>query len=312
MAKVTNALTTYGVVGNREDLSNIIYNIDPTDTPVMSAIGRRKAKSRTIEWQTEALPAVNLSNKQIEGDTLSRAASTVTVRPTNTCQISWRDATVTGSQEASDAAGKTSEMARQMAIASKALKRDMESILCQNQQQIVGDDAGPVARGTRALEHWIQTNVSTGAGYAFTTATAALTDGTQRAFTETLLNAALQLAYTNGGEPTLILVGPAQKRVVSSFAGRTGTQVPVALGRIQAATTMYASDFGDLKIVPTRFNRNRTALLLDPEFAKLAFFRNFKQEQIGKIGDADTKMILAEWGAEVGNEKAHGKVADLT
>jgi hypothetical protein len=127
MAKVTNAFSTYNAVGNREDLSNAIYNIDPFDTPVMSAIRRRNVKNRLFDWQTEFLPTVNLTNAYEEGFLLVNKAAQPTIRQNNVVQISERDATVSGSQEESDAAGKGSEMAHQMAMASKVLKNDIES-----------------------------------------------------------------------------------------------------------------------------------------------------------------------------------------
>ena len=128
MAKVTNAFTTYQATGNREDLSNAIYNIDPFDTPVMSAVRRRNVKNRLFDWQTEFLPTVAPSyptsgyNAQFEGFQLSNGPSQPTIRQNNVTQISERDATVSGSQEASDAAGKGSEMAHQMAMMSKVLE----------------------------------------------------------------------------------------------------------------------------------------------------------------------------------------------
>lgn len=311
MAKVTNAFDTYSAKGNREDLSNIIYNISPTETPVMSSIGRRNATNVTFDWQTESLPTVDLNNAKEEGFELARSTSTATVRPTNVVQISERDATVTGSQQKSNAAGKANEMARQMSIASKALKRDMESILCQNQAKVAGN--ATTARKTRALEHWLTTNVSRGAtGAAAASETAAMTDGTQRAFSETLLKAALQQSYTAGAEPSMILVGPVNKVKLSDFTGRSQARQNVGAETIQQAVSVYASDFGDIKVVPSRFNRERTALLLDPEYAKVAFFRNFEQQEMAKIGDADTRVIVAEWGLEVSNEAAHAAIFDLT
>jgi Family of unknown function (DUF5309) len=312
MAKVTNAFATYSAAANREDLSNIIYNIDPADTPFMSMAGRRNISNRLFDWQTESLPNVDTSNAKEEGFELSRAAATATVRVSNSTQISSRDATVSGSQEQSDAAGKRSEMAHQMALVSKALKRDMESILCQNQARNNGNDSG-TARKTRALEHWIQTNKSTAAGYSYTNETTALTDGTTpRAITETMLNDTLEACYTNGAEPTIMLVGPGQKRKVSAFVGRSGSQIPVSKAEVVNTVDLYRSDFGDIKVMPTRWNRNRTALLLDPEYVAVAYFRNFKTVDIATIGDAETKMIVVEYGLEMKNEKAHGKIADLT
>jgi hypothetical protein len=317
MAKVTNAFATYSAAANREALSNAIYNIDPYDTPIMTMSSRRDTSNRTFDWQTEALPAVNLTNADEEGYLLANAASTPTVRLTNNTQISHRDATVSGSQEASDAAGKRSEMARQMAISSKALKRDIESIAGQNQARVVGNDAG-TARKTRAIEHWINTNISGGAGYtAPVSDTAALTDGTSRAISETLFNDTLQLCYDSGAQPGTALVRAAIKRKISAFAGRSGTQVPTNEQELVNSVDLYKSDFGNIKIVPTRWTRQRATnvsavLFLDPDYVAFAFFRNFHTWDAAKVGDADTKVIQAEWGIEMRNEKAHGKLADVS
>jgi hypothetical protein len=321
MAKVTNAFATYSATANREDLSNTIYNIDPFDTPFMSAAGRRNVKNRIFDWQTESLPAVDTGNAKEEGFELSRSAATATVRVSNTTQISSRDATVSGSQESADAAGKRSEMAHQMALVSKALKRDMEAFLCSNQARVAGNDSG-TARKTRALEHWISTNVGAG-GTSYANAaseTAALTDGsTSVALTETIFNDILQTAYTNGAEPKVVLVRPSIKRKISSFTGRSGSQI--AISKVEAVNTVdiYRSDFGDVKILPSRWLRTRTisskevsaALFLDPEYASVAYYRPFQTVDIAKIGDAETKMILAEFGLEMGNEKAHAKLPDI-
>jgi hypothetical protein len=311
MPKVTNAMTTYDAKGNREDLSNVIYNIAPYDTPIMSMLGRRNVSNVSYDWQSETLPSVNLANAEVEGFELSRATAQPTVRLSNTAQISYRDATVSGSQNSADAAGKAREMAHQMSISSKALKRDMESILCQNQARVAGATA--TARKTRAFEHWLTTNTSRGgSGAAAVSETAAMTDGTQRALTETLLKAVLQTAYTNGAEPTKMVVGPWNKQVVSGFAGRATARQNVAAETVAASVTLYASDFGDISIMPSRWVRPRTALLIDPDYAAVAFYRNFTTQDIAKIGDAETKMILAEWGLEMRNETAHAAIFDLT
>ena len=153
MAKITKSFTTYDAKGNREDLSNAIYNIDPFDTPLMSMARRRKVKNRTYDWQTENLPVADENNAEFEGFELARSASTPTVRQTNVCQISKRDATVSGSQEASDPAGKRSEMAHQMALKSKVLKSDMEKIMSGRQGRVDGDSGTP--RKTESFPHAI-------------------------------------------------------------------------------------------------------------------------------------------------------------
>ena len=176
MAKVTNAFDTYSATSDREQLSNVIYNISPQATPFMSAIGKNSIKNVVFDWQTETLPTASGAG-QLEGFELSRAAATATSRVSNVAQISSRDATVTGSQQASDPAGKKSEMAHQLAIMAKALKRDMETALCQKGAKTTGN--ATTARVTGGFESWITSNVSRGTNGAGAGGGAAPTDGTQ-------------------------------------------------------------------------------------------------------------------------------------
>lgn len=309
MAKVTNAFDTYSAQADREDLSNIIYNISPMQTPFMSSIGKRNIKNVVFDWQTESLPTPS-SAGQLEGFELSRSASTATTRESNVAMISSRDATVTGSQNASDAAGKRSEMAHQLAIMSKALKRDMEEALCQNGGKTTGN--ATTARKTGGFESWIKSNYSKAASGAPTGGGTAPTDGTQRALTEALLKDVLELAFTNGGEPSLAICGPVNKQKISGFTGRASARQMIDANTVEASVSVYSSDFGELKIVPSNRSRERSLLLVDPEFAKVSYLRDFQTVDIATIGDAETKMIVVEYGLEVSNEAAHGIVADLT
>jgi hypothetical protein len=277
-------------------------------TPFMSSIGKRSVKNVVFDWQTESLPTP-VATGELEGFELSRSASTATVRQSNVCMISKRDATVTGSQESSDPAGKRSEMAHQLAIMSKALKRDMEEALCQNGAKTTGDAS--TARVTGGFESWITSNDSRGTGGASTGGGAAPTDGTQRALTEDLLKDVLQLCFTNGGEPSLAICGPHNKQVISGFTGRSQARQFVDANTVEASVSIYSSDFGELKIVPSNRSRERSVLLVDPEFAKVSYLRDFKTVDISTIGDAETKMLIVEFGLEVSNEAAHGIVADL-
>tara|TARA_Y100001938_G_scaffold89568_2_gene122694 strand:+ start:7130 stop:8065 length:936 start_codon:yes stop_codon:yes gene_type:complete len=308
MAKVTNAFDTYTATADREALSNVIYNISPGATPFMSAIGKNNVKNVVFDWQTESLPTASGAG-QLEGFELSRSAATATTRVSNVCQISSRDATVSGSQESSDPAGKKSEMAHQLSIMSKALKRDMETALCQKGAKTTGNAS--TARVTGGFESWITSNVSRGSGGSGAGAGAAPTDGTQRALTETLLKSVLQSCFSNGGEPSMAICGPVNKQVISGFTGRSQARQFVDANTVEASVSIYSSDFGDLKIVPSNFSRERSLLLVDPEYAKVSFLRDFEVQDIAKIGDAETKMVLAEYGLEMSNEAAHGIVADL-
>ena len=309
MAKVTNAFDTYSATADREDLSNIIYNISPMQTPFMSSIGKKNINNVVFDWQTESLPTPSAAG-QLEGFELSRSAATATVRASSVAMISSRDATVTGSQDASDPAGKRSEMAHQLAIMSKALKRDMEEALCQKGAKTTGN--ATTARVTGGFESWMKSNVSNAAGSTPTGGGTAPTDGTQRALTETLLKAVLQDCFTNGGEPSMAICGPVNKQKISGFTGRTQARQMIDANTVEASVSVYSSDFGELKIVPSNRSRERSLLLVDPEFAKVSYLRDFKTVDIATIGDAETKMIVCEYGLEVSNEAAHGIVADLT
>lgn len=316
MAKVANAFTTYSAKANREDLSNAIYNIDPFDTPILSMAKRRNIKNRTFDWQTENLPTVDPDNAQVEGFELERTQGQPTVRLTNVTQISKRDATVSGSQESSDAAGKGSEMAHQMAMKSKVLKSDIEVILSGRQARAEGDDGN--ARRTEAVAHWLarakdRNNVAgaavvgfkTGLPLAATDAFAAVATVDQVAMTEKMVGDAMEQAYNNGAQPSMLVVPPAIKRTISTFKGRESTQVLVGKTEVVATVDIIQTDFGRIKVMPSRWLPTDTSLLLDPAYLAVGYFRNFRQYPIAKIGDAETRMILAEWGVEMRNPMAH-------
>ena len=312
MAKVDDSFTTYDAQANREDLSDIIYNIDPFDTPMMTAAGRRNVSNVLFDWQTESLP-VEVLTADVEGFELDRAASTPTVRENAIVQINHRDATISGTQEASDPAGKRSEMAHQMALVGKALKRDCESVMF-GTAQVQENGNATTARTTRALINWLETNTTFGAGGAdpVVATNTAITDGTQVAFTEDMLNDTIQSCYENGAEPSLMFVGPYNKRVVSTFVGRANSRHMISAKKVVNSVTLYASDFGDFKVLPSRWIRPRDAFLMDPRYYRVAYFRNFQRSKIAKIGDAETNMLVVEYGLQVDNEAAHGAIRDLT
>lgn len=319
MAAITNVYTTSSAIGLREDLSDSIHRVDVEDTPFMGMVGTGKAKAVVHEWQTRALDSVNTDNAKPEGQTTSRAASTNNVRVTNICQISEKNATISGTLEAVDKAGRAQEMALQMADRTIELRKDMEAIMLANQAYATGASVGgETVRQLRGFEAWIRTNSSRGSGAGadpadpnVTPGTTA-TDGTQRAFTETLLLDELQEVYTAGGDVKVALMGPFNKRAASAFTGRATSQVLVEKSQIRQATSLYESDFGTIKMMAHRYMRTRSCLLIDPENVKVAYLRKFVRFPLSKTGDGETRVILSEYTLEMCNEKAHGIIADLT
>jgi hypothetical protein len=246
MALPTNTFATYEAIGNREDLSDVIYRIDPTETPFMSGIEKEKAAAVNHEWQTQALAAVNTANAQLEGDDAVADAATATVRLGNICQISRKTPRVTGTQRAVEHAGRDDEMAYQEMLKGLELKRDMEAILCgTNQAKAAGNDTS--ARTTASVLSWIKTNTSKGSGGADPAAALGAntrTDGTQRVFTEANLKTVLQSVWNAGGKPDIIMTGGFNKQVFSTFTGRSSPIEDAKAKKITAAVDAYESDFG--------------------------------------------------------------------
>lgn len=318
MALPTNTFTTYSAIGNREDLSDAIYRIDPTDTPFMTAIDREKATAVNHEWQTQALASVDTSNAVLEGDDAVTDSTTATVRLGNICQISDKVARVTGTQQAVEHAGRDDELAYQETLKGLELKRDMESILVGTNQAKDTGSAG-VARKTASILSWIKTNTSKGSagGAADPTAadgTGTRTDGTQRTFTEAQLKTVLQSIWNSGGKPNMIMVGGFNKQQFSTFTGRATPMEDTKAKKIVASVDAYESDFGTIKVVPNRFMRSRDALILQSDMWALAFLNGRKMVSIplAKTGDSERRQILSEYALVSRNEKASGGVFDLT
>ena len=248
---------TYTAIGQREDLSDTIFNIAPTETPVVSSIGKTKATATYHEWQTDDLAAAS-ADGLLEGADASGASDTPTVRVGNRTQIQGKTIHVSGTLDAVDKAGRKTETAYQLAKAGQELKRDMEKTILGN----VAQDAGAAgsARLLGSIQTWLKSNfVTMTDGVAPTTADGnnTRTEGaTAAAFTEDKLKECVKSVFENGGTPTMLVVPPTQKQVVSTFAGIAAQRYEApknAPTTIIGAADVYLSDFGTLSVVPDRF-----------------------------------------------------------
>jgi hypothetical protein len=306
--------TAHTAIGQREDLIDVIYDISPTETPIMSTLARTKATAVFHEWQSDSLAAATVANAAVEGDDATSATISPTTRLGNYCQIVQKTIQVSGTLEAVNKAGRKSEKAYQLSKASAEIKRDMETIITANQGQTAGSSSA--ARKLGAILSWLKSNTSKGTSGTDPTTIGVSTrsDGATRTFTETLLKDVIKLVYDAGGNPTMLVVNSGLKQKASAFAGiaaqrymAPGDQPTTIIG----AADVYMGDFGTLSIVPDRFMRTRDALLLDPEYAALAYLRPFQTNDLAKTGDSEKTQLLAEFTLEMRNEAAHGIVADL-
>lgn len=301
--------------GLREDLADVIYDISPTDTPFQSSVARTKATAVYHEWQTDSLAAATTNNAAVEGADASDATLSPTVRLGNYTQILQKTIKVSGTLDAVNKAGRKSEKAYQLAKASAEIKRDLETILLANQGQSAGS-SNSTARKMGSLLSWLKTNtqVVTAANNPTTIGVSTRTDGTQRTFTEQLLKDAVADVFASGGNPKVLMVGPTGKQKVSSFAGIAEQRFMAPSNKpttIIGAADVYMSDFGTMSVVPNRFMRARDALVLDPEYAAVAYLRPFQTNELAKAGDSDKTQLLVECTLEVKNEAAHALIADL-
>lgn len=313
MSQPTNTFDSYDAVGNREDLTDMIYNISPTETPFMSLAQRGVAYNTLHEWQTDSLAAASTSNAAIEGDDASGSSLTATTRASNRTQISQKTIVTSETQNAIRTAGRAKEQAYQRVKAMSELKRDMEAILTGNQASVTGDNT--TARKLRSLEAWYSTNTSRGSGGASGSTTQAATDATTgalRAFTESLLKPVLATVYAAGGTPDVLMVGPTNKQAVSVFAGNATAFRDSSEQKLFAGVDVYVSDFGELKVIPNRFSRARTAHVLDTQYWAVSYLRDFQSKQLAQTGDSQKEQITVEYTLEARNEAASGVIADLT
>lgn len=324
MAAVSNTYQTYQTKGIREELSDVISRVAMEETPFISNIGKESVNNTFYEWQVDDLAAVDTNNAQIEGDDITAFDAVVpTVRVGNYTQIMRKTLILSDTNEKVRAAGRKSELAYGLVKKGLELRRDMEAIFLANQAASAGTST--TARKTGALPAFITTNTVFNSGGTPAGAnpptltggapTTARTDsGTQQNFTEAMLKNALQQVYKNGGKTDLLMVGPINKQRVSTFAGiaqlRTETNKKAAT--IVGAADVYLGDFGPVSVVPNIFQRERDAFLLDTDYVSVATLRALKQVELAKTGDAEKRMLVAEAGLKVLNQKAHAIIADLS
>lgn len=331
MSLVTNTVTRYDATKSvREDFADVIYNIAPTDCPLMSNIGRDTAKQTYTEWQTDTLAAASTSNAVIEGDDApANDAVVATNRVGNFTQISRKVVQVSGTVESVGLAGLKSMLGYQMAKKAKELKRDMEATLCSDQVAVVGNNS--TARKLAALGAWIITNHYNAAASASTGGTApAMSSGsdgypntapvnkaTLGNIAEADLKTSIQMVWAQGGdiEGSFVMVGPVNKTKISAFAGIATRFRDVPAGsqaQIVGAADVYVSDFGTVNVVPNRFQPEDRAYLIDPAMLAIAYLRSFRTVALAKTGDNTKRMLLVEYSLKVRNEKGLGVIRSLT
>lgn len=321
MTVPTNTGQSYSYNIIREDLENIVYKISPLEVPVFQSIGRKGAFENTYhEWPVVELAAANGNNAQVEGDDATNDATTTAFRFGNYSQIFRKTKGVSTTDEAIRGAGDVQKMAKQVLYATQEIKRDIEARIAGTAVSMFAVPGNTsTARQTAAISAFINTNALRGAGGAAPTLSggtngypnAAETAGTARAISESLLKTTIQNAWTQGGNPTYAFCSGGYKVIISGFTGNVTRYQRSETRELVTAIDVYDSDFGQLQIVPDRFQDTSRILVLDPGYVEIGWVSPMRNVPLARTGLSDRRMIYAELGVVVGNQKAHGMIADL-
>ena len=319
MSVPTNTNLTYATVGIREDLVEAIFNITPYETPLIAALPRVKATQTKHEWLTDTLAAPNAANAQLEGDDASSDAVTAGVRLNNYTQISRKVAQVSGTDKVVKSVKGIGKLDYELMKKAKELKTDMEAALFANTAKNAG--AAGTARVVAGIDTWLTTNTEFNSGGAPAGANPtgdgsnARTDsGTLVALTEAQVKTVLASSFTNSGKfPSLCFLSAAHKQAFSAFTGNVTRFQDVSSDKAELNTAyeVYVSDFGKIKLIPSRIVRSRDILFINPQYAALAYLRAFERVPLSKTGDSDRAALYAEYTLEMRNQDAHAGIFDV-
>jgi hypothetical protein len=318
---VAGTTDTYAMVGIAEDVHDLIYDISPTETPLLTMAKRIKATNRYHQWQVDSLAAA-AANRQIEGDDATFASATPTTMLANRTQISRKTLIVSRTADTVRKYGRAKEFARLTVKYGKELKRDVEFALVRNQASSAGSSTA-VARSSAGLEamivNAIHVGASDGAVAGFSNGDwVAPVDATATAtMTELSLQNAMQLAWNDGGDPSVIMTNMTLKRGMRFFAGATkfdGVTVSGskrAEGVVIAAVDSYVSDTGYHQVKLNRYMRDRVLFGIDPAHVACAWLDPIRMEKLAKTGDAEKMMMVGEYCLVATNPDAHYQVRDV-
>lgn len=328
----TGTIETYNIAESQaEDFADIVYDISPTETPTIMMCGRAKATGSKHEWSMDQLDAA-ADNALAQSADASYIQAVAVVRMANYCQISGKAVSVSGTAEAVQMKGFSSTLGYQMAKKSKEIKRDMEFTMVGNAPALMLSAAGSAGVAARSAamqayfhEDWTTTrdplpglHVLRGGGAAasggFVEATdlfAIPVDGDQRALLETHVKLAMQGAWRNGGNPTCVMAGPYNKTEISAFSGNSTQVNRTETRKLIATFDVMATDFGDVQIIPNRFQRERDVFVLTKELWSINYLRPFFQQALAKTGDAENRQLLVEWTLQGKNHAGSAIIADL-
>ena len=316
MAQPTNTLDSYDVRGIREDLSDVIYDISPEETPFYTACAKAKATNTLHEWQTDALRSSG-DNAHIEGDDTIAEARSATVRLNNRTQIFKNSVVIPGTDQGLNKAGRAREMAYQVLKIAKEQKLDIEKAMFANQAKVAGDST--TARRMAGVPSWLTTNTnfqsgSSGADPTGDGSNARTDDGTPTAFSQTKFDAVMQSIWVSGGKPDSVYLSAFQMNLALGFTGNNNqrSNITAEAEKVIKHMAVYVTPWGTVEFKPTRENRARDVFIMQDDMWAVGVLRATKNEELAKTGDNEKRQVVTELTLVCRNEKSSGGIYDNT
>lgn len=316
MAQPTNTFDSYDAKGIREDLSDVIYDISPEETPFYTACAKAKATNTLHEWQTDALRS-SADNAHIEGDDTIAEARTSTVRLNNRTQIFKNAVVIPGTDAGLNKAGRAREMAYQVLKIAKEQKLDIEKAMFANQAKVAGD--ATTARRMAGVPAWLTTNTnfqsgSSGADPTGDGSNARTDDGTPTAFSQTKFDSVMQSIWTQGGKPDSVYLSAFQMNVALGFTGNNNqrSNITAEAEKVIKHMAVYVTPWGTVEFKPTRENRARDVFIMQDDMWAVGVLRATKNEELAKTGDNEKRQVVTELTLVCRNEKSSGGIYDNT
>ena len=316
MAQPANTFDSYDAVGIREDLSDVIYNISPEETPFYSKSAKKSASNTLVEWQTDSLRA-SAANAHIEGDATAGEARTATTRLGNYTQIFKNAVVVPDTDEGLDKAGRSKEVAFATLKIAKEQKLDIEKAMFDNNARVAGNST--TAREMAGALAWIKTNTDHGANEGADPTgdgTDARTDETTTliAFSQARFDGVMQSIWEEGGKPDTVYLSAFQMNVALGFTGNNNQRSAVQAGdeKVIKSLAVYVTPWGSIEFAPSRENRSRDVFIMQDNMWEVATLRGTKNVALAKTGDNTTRQVVTELTLCAKNEAANGMIADCT
>jgi hypothetical protein len=314
MAQPSNTFDSYDAVGIREDLSDVITNISPEETPFYTKASKSRARNTLHEWQTDSLRA-SAANAHIEGDATTADARSATTRLGNYTQIFKNAVVVPDTDEGLDKAGRAREIAYQTLKIAKEQKLDIEKALFDNNARVAGNSTTP--RELAGAPAWLVSNVdfqsgNGGANPVGDGTNARTDDGTPTAFSQTKFDTVMQSIWENGGKPDTVYLSATQMNIALGFTGNNNQRSQVQAGdeRVVKSLAVYVTPWGTVEFMPSRENRARDVFIMQDDMWEVATLRPTKNVALAKTGDNTTRQVVTELTLVCKNEAASGIIAD--